>query len=275
MRIGIDYTAAVRQGGGIGRYTRNLIRTLSRLDEEREYALFIAGKSASDQADGLGAWPPNFRVHSVPISDRWLHILWQRLRIPVPVQAAIGQVDLFHSPDFVLPPTGRAPTVLTVHDLSFLRVPWCYVPAFRQYLEGAVTRAVRRADRILADSESTRRDLIELMSVRPERVTVVYPGVERRFCPIRDPGLLQRVRGRYGLPDRFVLGLGTLQPRKNFPGLIDGFVRLLRNSSGPADLADLHLVVVGAEGWMYESVYEAAKSDGRRYRMTPPIPPPL
>lgn len=263
MRIGIDYTAAVRQRGGIGRYTRSLVRTLSRLDAEREYTLFVTGGWGN--GDGLGSWPSNFRVRSVPVPDRWLNILWQRLRIPLPVQAATGRIDLFHSPDFVLPPTGRTPTVLTVHDLSFLRVPSCYVPAFRRYLEGAVAQAVKRADRILADSESTRHDLIELMSVQPERVTVIYPGVDRRFHPIEDPDELQQVRDRYALPAKFILGLGTLQPRKNFAGLIEGFGRLVYTSSSwadPAECPELHLVVVGAQGWMYDNVYEAARSSG-------------
>lgn len=250
MQIGIDYTAAVRQGGGIGRYTRNLIRALAGLDAENRYTLFVAG--GWGRGDGLGPWPANFRIRSVPLTDRWLHILWQRLRLPVPVQVATGPLDLFHSPDFVLPPTGRTPTILTVHDLSFLCVPECFVPAFRRYLEGAVRRAVRRAWRILADSESTRRDLIELLGVEPERVTVLYPGVEPRFRPARDAGVLERVRSRYSLPGRFILGLGTLQPRKNFVGLIDAFVRLL--AAGDPGLADLHLVIVGGPGWMYDQI---------------------
>ncbi len=248
MRIGIDYTAAVRQGGGIGRYTRNLIRAVAELDADNRYLLFVAG--GWGQGDGLGPWPANFQVRAVPLSDRWLHILWQRLRLPVPIQAVIGPVDLFHSPDFVLPPTGRTPTILTVHDLSFLRVPECFVPAFCRYLEGAVGRAVRRARHILADSESTRRDLIELLRVEPERVAVLYPGVEPRFRPIEDVAELDRVRSRYGLPERFILGLGTIQPRKNFAGLIAAFARLL--AAGGAGLADLHLVLVGDKGWLYE-----------------------
>ncbi|HFD39768.1 MAG TPA: glycosyltransferase family 1 protein, partial [Anaerolineae bacterium] len=251
MRIGIDYTAAVRQGGGIGRYTRNLIRALAALDDDNRYILFTAGRGD----DGLGSWPENFRRRAVPLSDRWLNILWQRLRLPVPIQLVTGPLDLFHSPDFVLPPTGRTPTVLTVHDLSFLRVPQCFVPRFREYLTGAVARAVKRAGHILADSQSTRRDLIELLAVEPERVTVLYPGVEPRFRPIAsaaaDPAsTLSGVRARYDLPERFILGLGTLQPRKNFDGLIRAFAHLRHDLKETAE--DLHLVIGGGKGWLYE-----------------------
>jgi glycosyltransferase involved in cell wall biosynthesis len=265
VRIGIDYTAAVRQGGGIGRYTRNLIRALAELDAENRYRLFVAG--GRRQGVGSEDWPSNYRVRSIPVSDRLMHIFWQRLRVPVPMQVVTGPLDLFHSPDFVLPPLGRTPAVVTVHDLSFLRVPDCYVPAFRGYLETAVTRAVRRADRILADSASTRQDLVELLAVEPERVTVLYPGVESRFQPVRNAEVLERVRLRYALPERFILSLSTLQPRKNFAGLVKGFGTLVRKKGFAKDWADLQLVIVGGEGWMFEDTFSAVAETGLEDRI--------
>jgi glycosyltransferase involved in cell wall biosynthesis len=252
MHIGIDYTAAVHQGGGIGRYTRNLIRALADCDTDDQYTLFVAGGLAD--GDGLGPWAANFRVRSVPLSDRWMHILWQRLRLPLPIQLITGPLDLFHSPDFMLPPTGRTPAILTVHDLSFLRLPQFFVSGFREFLEKAVSRAVKRARHVLADSECTRRDLMELMGVEPERVSVLYPGVESRFQPVRDAETLNWVRNRYQLPGRFVLGLSTLQPRKNFEGLIEAFSLLLAARGGEPEIADLDLVIGGGRGWMYEGL---------------------
>jgi glycosyltransferase involved in cell wall biosynthesis len=257
MRIGIDYTAAVRQRAGIGRYTRNLVQAMAKYDAQTSYTLFVAGGQPESGPEGRGGdhpdlWPPNFRIRSVALSDRWLHILWQRLRVPVPVQVITGPLDLFHSPDFVLPPLGRTPGILTVHDLSFLRVPNCFLPGFRDYLERAVSHAVHRAALILADSDSTRRDLVDLLNVGPERVVVLYPGVEARFCPIQDVEVLSRVRGSYDLPKRFVLGLGTLQPRKNFVGLIEAFAQLIAHSHKATD--GLHLVIVGSKGWMADDI---------------------
>jgi glycosyltransferase involved in cell wall biosynthesis len=257
MRIGIDYTAAVQQGAGIGRYTRNLIRALADLDSQNQYTLFLAGGWGG--GDGLGRWPSNFRMRSVALSDRWMHVLWQRLRLPVPIQVITGPLDLYHSPDFVLPPTGRTPAILTVHDLSFLRVPQFFVVGFREYLEGAVSRAVKNARHILADSESTRRDLVELMDVSSERINVLYPGVESRFRPIKDAELLSTIRARYALPERFILGLSTLQPRKNFDGLIKSFHRLLQTRRSKPETENLHLVIGGAKGWMYEDILALVK----------------
>jgi glycosyltransferase involved in cell wall biosynthesis len=265
MRVAIDYTAAVRQGAGIGRYTRNLIRALAELDTENQYTLFVAG--GWGQGDGLGAWPSNFRVRTVPLTDRLMHILWQRLRVPVPLQVITGSIDLFHSPDFVLPPLCRTPAILTVHDLSFLRVPEHFVPGFRDYLEGAVSRGVGRARHILADSKSTRQDLIELMGVSPDRVTVVYPGVEDRFSRVDDADILAQVTARYELPDRFILGLSTLQPRKNFDGLIKAFRQLIVNTCGGEGFSDLHLVICGGSGWMHEGTEELVRSNDLQDRV--------
>jgi glycosyltransferase involved in cell wall biosynthesis len=257
MRIGIDYTAAVRQIGGIGRYTRNLIRALAEIDRDHEYVLWVAGgRRGLDDSD----WPANFRFRTVPLSDRWLSLLWQRMRVPVPIESMVGHLEVFHSPDFVLPPTRSATrTLVTVHDLSFLRVPDCFVPSFREYLIGAVRRSVARADAILADSESTRADLKELMGVSDERIAVVYPGVEARFRPIRETSVLGMVQRKYGLPERFILGVGTLQPRKNFTGLIEAFSRLME--------PDLQLVLAGSVGWLHKPILEAIAQRKLQHRV--------
>lgn len=253
MRIGIDYTSALRQRAGIGRYTRNLVRALVQQDETNRYLLFAAGGKRGPDTE---RWPAHVAVRHVPISDRWLHLLWQRIRIPLPVQLATGSLDLFHSPDFVLPPVGSTPTIVTVHDLSFVRVPECFVAGFTDYLRRAVSRAVDRADLVLADSQSTRADLIELMGVNDAKITVLYPGVEARFGIVHDAECLRRVRAAYSLPEDFVLGLGTLQPRKNFTTLIEAFGRMLKDR--PKEHGNLHLVIVGEKGWMCDGIYEAA-----------------
>lgn len=266
MRIGIDYTAAVRQGAGIGRYTRELVRALAKLDQGNDYVLLAAvggqggrGKRqvARDNGQGLGDWPPNFQVRSVPLSDHALAILWQRLQLPLWVELVTGSVDIFYSPDFVLPPVRRARTLLTVHDLSFIRLPKCADAHLRAYLNKVVPRSVHRADLILADSQSTKDDLVELLGAAPGRIEVVYPGVEERFRPIEDQALLEQVRQRYHLPSRFILGLGTLQPRKNFIRLIEAFANLQT-----CELANLKLVIAGGKGWLYEEIFATVERLG-------------
>ncbi len=247
MRIGLEVTAAVCQGGGIGRYVRELLRALTVLDSENQYRLFFA--ATNHDMRGLPALPANFRARRLPFEDIWLARVWQRLRVPLPVELITGRVDVYHSPDFTLPPTlGKTPTLLTVHDLSFARHPRSAAPGLRGYLEVVVPRSVRRATHVLADSQSTKDDLMELYQTPAEKVTVLYAGVAACFRPVVDPIELAKVRERYGLGNRpYVLSIGTLQPRKNHIRLIEAFDSAMRDS-------EYNLVLAGGEGWLYEEV---------------------
>ncbi len=255
MRIGIDYTAAAHQGAGIGRYTRALVKALTRLDRGNEYRLFVAGRGGPH---GQMQWPSNVRLRIVPLSQRNLTRIWHRLRLPLPVEAFIGSLDLFYSPDFVLPPVLRARTLLTVHDLSFVRYPQTADPRLYRYLNVAVPRSVGRADHVLADSENTARDLAELWDVPVDKVSVLYSGVEPRFRPVTDTAELARVRDRYDLPQNFIFTVGTLQPRKNYERLIRAFSRLSATPEGHSQ----RLVVAGGKGWLYESIFDSVRELG-------------
>lgn len=256
MRIGIDYTAAARQRAGIGRFTRELIRRALALDSDNEYRLLVAGREPVPEA----YMPPlddRRRLVQLPLSERNLVRVWHRLRIPLPVELALGRLDIFHSPDFVLPPVARAVKLLTIHDLSFLRVPECADPRLRWYLGQVVPRSVRRADFLLADSQSTRRDLVELLRVPDERVQVIYGGVDSAFKPVADRGSLQAVRDRYAGGRPFILSLGTLEPRKNYPTLIRAFAQARAAANLPHAL-----VIVGKRGWVYEPTFAVVEDLG-------------
>jgi glycosyltransferase involved in cell wall biosynthesis len=119
----------------------------------------------------------------------------------------------------------------------------------RRYLESVVPRSIRRADHILADSESTRRDIIDLYGTAESKITVLYCGVEDRFYPVNDPPVLARVREKYGIGNRpYILSVGTVQPRKNYARLVEAFNRLNR--------PNLLLVIAGGKGWLEDPLYE-------------------
>jgi glycosyltransferase involved in cell wall biosynthesis len=257
--IGIDYTPAYEQGGGIGRYVRELVAALAAHDSETGYRMFVAGAGRN------GTLPPvpgtNFCWTPSRISPDWFARIWYRARIPIPVERWTGPVALFHATDFVLPPTRHATrTVLTVHDLSFVRAPETASPSLRRYLDRVVPRSVRRADHVLADSQATKDDLIALYGTAPEKVTVLLSGVNSRFQPVRDPAALADVRARYGIGDApFVLAVGTVQPRKNYERLIQALAIL-------AD-REAHLVIAGGRGWLQGPIYEAVERLGMRERV--------
>ncbi len=258
MHIGIWYTPALRQRAGIGRYTRGIVSALAKLDSPHQYTLVVSNDSP---LENLPSFPKNFTVKVLPLSERWLTILWHRANLPLWIDRWAGRFDLFHSPDFVLPPLASAPGLLTVHDLSFMKHPDGALPKLRDWLLKVVPKSVARAAHVLADSESTGRDLQELLHVPAKKISVVGAGVEPRFHPITNEAMLASVRQKYRLPENFVLGVGTLEPRKNFTGLIAAFDKIA------ADAPDLHLVIAGGKGWLYEPIFAAAEASSASERI--------
>ncbi len=251
MNIALDYTAALKQSGGIGRYARGLVTTLAGLDRDHHYTLLAAADAPCDGLDFFQSYT-NFDHKIYPLAERWLTIAWHRFYLPAPVEWFSGPIDLFHSPNFILPPVRRAKTLLTVHDLSFMRHPQGAWPNLRKWLEKVVPRSLARANHVLADSVSTKNDLVDLFHLDPAQITVVGAGVEERFRPITNPAHLNTVRARYRLPAKFILGLGTLEPRKNFDGLIKAYTQ------SPARETH-HLVIAGGKGWLYDDIFRAAE----------------
>lgn len=259
--IGIDYTPAYEQGAGIGRITREMLTALASLDRETDYRLFVSGVKPSKPLPPLPG--NNFRWAPSRLSSEWLARLWHRARLPLPVERWVGPVALYHATDFVLPPTRPATrTLLTVHDLSFVRVPEAASPALKRYLDRVVPRSVRRAHHVIADSQATKDDLIALYGVDPAKVTALLGGVHPRFQPVNDPRLVARVRERYQIGTApFVLAVGTVQPRKNYERLIRALAAL------PSDGEPVHLVIAGGHGWLEEPIHTAVDELGQRDRV--------
>ncbi len=291
MRVAVDYTAAVWQGGGIGRYTRELIGAAA-AQGGVEYRLFYAARGLPGGSPFVAALRRlctehrHVRATPIPLSPRDLARLWHRLRLPLRAELFTGPVDLLHAPDFALPPT-RSRAIVTVHDLAFLLFPQFFTPPLAAYLRRVVSRAVRRADLLLADSEATRRDLEQLLGVAPARVAVVYPGVSPAFRPL-PPEACAPLRERLGLPERFILFVSTISPRKNLVRLLEAFAALdegcrtigegLRHPAdsralredGPVaglDSPPLSLVIAGQKGWLYDEVFAAIARLGLRERV--------
>jgi glycosyltransferase involved in cell wall biosynthesis len=246
--IGIDVTAALAQGGGIGRYTRELVRAVVASDASFHYHLFSARPPSQLPVPDPLPQAAHVTYTPAPLPERWLYRLWYRLRLPLPVQWVTGRLDLFHSPDFVLPPVaGDIPTLLTVHDLSFIHYPHTFPQVLVDYLNRVVPWSVRRASHILADSEATRRDLLDLWQVPAEKVTVLYSGVNASFQPAGEVQVTA-VRRRYRLDDApYLLSVGTVQPRKNYQMLIQAFAAVA--ADWPHTLA-----IAGGKGWLYEEM---------------------
>ena len=259
LRIGIDYTAAARETAGIGRYARELIRAILRMDTRNAYVLMVGSAGLGSAWDVHKALleqlmpPERLTIRSLPLTDDWLARVWQRLRIPLAVEAITGKVDLFYSPNFVLPPLlPNTPSLLTVHDLSFMRHPETFSDKLRAYLENAVPRSVNRATHIITDSEATRKDLISIFGVAPEKITTLLLGVSPRFFPVAGDNERQHLIRKYGVGERpYILALGTVQPRKNY-------VRLMQALDPIAEKNNVDLVIAGRPAWLSEPIFDEA-----------------
>jgi glycosyltransferase involved in cell wall biosynthesis len=250
VRVGIDYTAAVNQSDGIGRFVRNLVHTVTSIDHDNEYVLVHAVPNEGRPLAAPEA--PNVHTQELRFRERIMNVLWQRLQIPMPAEFATGPIDIFHAPNFVLPPLRKATSILTVHDLAFLIHPECADERLAAYLGRVVPRSALRADFIVTDSESTRNDVICLLDVNADRVFVVPGGVSSAFTPADDQRVTA-VRSTYDLPLPYILAVGVIEPRKNLPRLIDAFTRFKVRTGAPHEL-----VIAGGRGWLSEETYRRA-----------------
>jgi glycosyltransferase involved in cell wall biosynthesis len=246
MRIAFDYTAGIRQEAGIGNYVRSLLDAMLAADHENDYTLITSGRPTRERPFPAA---PNVRGRSVLIPDRYLNLLWYRLRAPLPANLFTGRLDIYHGPDFVLPPlSGSMRKVVTIHDLAFLEYPEYAVPSLANYLKKVVPESVAAADVVAAISQDSARTLMDHFGTPREKITIIPNGLRSHFRRITDPILLGATANKFGLKHPLVLGVGTLEPRKNHMGLIRAFHQAQSGKQRrPAMLA-----LAGGQGWLYE-----------------------
>jgi glycosyltransferase involved in cell wall biosynthesis len=242
VRIAID--ARKLHDFGIGTYIRNLLRHLARIDGETEYVLLCQERDRRMGGD-LG---PNFRV-VVERSGSYS----VREQVAVPLVLGRQRPDLFHAPHYVLPPLTRCKSVVTIHDCIHLRFPE-YLPnrfALR-YARASIWMAARTSRRILTVSEASKRDILRFFDVPPEKIAVIYNGIDERFHLQPPEEEMARVKQRYQLEGDFVLYVGNVKPHKNLGRLLDAF-HLVRQGG----LDHLKLVVIGDEISKYTELRRA------------------
>jgi glycosyltransferase involved in cell wall biosynthesis len=168
--------------------------------------------------------------------------------VPFPPTFFSGPTDIYHGPDFVLPPLGKkVRKVVTIHDLAFLEHPEYAVSSLAAYLRKVVPEAVNAADIVATVSHEVSRTLMEHFQTPQEKLVVIPPGVGKSFHRITDPIILNATRHKFALKHPLVLAVGTLEPRKNHMGLIKAFYQAQKKKNGPAMLA-----IAGRQGWLYE-----------------------
>ncbi|MGH2521465.1 MAG: glycosyltransferase family 4 protein [Anaerolineales bacterium] len=236
MRLALDTQSTLGHKTGIGHYTARLLAALRCVAPEHEYVELNWGREV------------------VMRIDRRLR--WQQFELPRRARAAHSQ--LLHVPGFDAPLWKPGPVVLTVHDLIGMLFPRNLPPISRLYWARWLPFTVRAADAIIADSENTRRDLLRLLRLPPEKITVAPLGVDERFRPASQ-GQKTDSRARYNLPEDFILYVGTLEPRKGIDTLIEAFARLAAEHPH-------HLVLAGKRGWYWEPILQRIAAHGLEER---------
>lgn len=240
MRIGIDARIVQYVRGGIPNYVLRLLRSLAQLDRDTDYYVLHSRKDRNPSLPGpnfqpVACWtPPHNRL------ERWA----------LGVEVAQLGLDLLHTTDFIPPALGYRRSVITVHDLTFLHYPQFLTAESHRYYNQQIEWAVRRADHILADSYASKSDLATLLDVPSEKVTVVHLAADPVFRPLPEAEA-ERIAAHYALEPGYLLCVGTLEPRKNLPGLFRSYRLLLDAGVTPACL-----VLVGSKGWLYDEIFE-------------------
>jgi glycosyltransferase involved in cell wall biosynthesis len=249
MRIGIEGKVLTRQIGGIGRCAINLLDALvaiaSTERSDLEFVIFTAPQTDPDVLHGSSA----------RACHRFRHIRSSFLRSSLLLSAGIisEHIDVFHGLDESGIPLFRktGKYVITIHDLIPLILPWAF-PRKRWLVSmAALSRVSKQADIILVPSEASKADVMRYLHVEVGRVRVIPWGCEARFKPSGKPARAAEVKERYGLPERYILFLGTLEPRKDVLTLLQAFAILRTEQSD----AELRLVIAGDKGWGYREFF--------------------
>jgi len=248
MKIGIDIRPLMeKEYSGVSEYTLNLVKAILAQDRENEYKLFYnSGRDISGRM-------PEFKNENAEIASThypnkiFNYLLQKTLRYPE-IDKMLG-VDIFWLPNpSFISLSRKAKKILTIHDLSWLRCPnffslrrnlWHYIINIK--------KLIRESDKIIAVSENTKNDIMDLTGVSGSKVEVIYSGIDEELRVIgKNDQSLKEVKKKYNLADKFILFLGTQEPRKNIVGLIKAYNEFRKNSAGGKEV---ELVIAGGKGW--------------------------
>lgn len=255
LRVALDGEPLLGRRTGVGNFVHGLLQGLTDLVRagrtDLDVGVFAVTWRMRPELEGL--LPPGARLVGRPMPARPVRAMWEK--VDVPLEWFTGRLDVVHGTNSIVPPARRAARVVTVHDLSPLHWPEICEPATRAYPD-FIRRAVRKGAWVHTDSEFVAREVIEAFGVPPERVRSIHPGIPELAPGGTAPDL--------GPLERYILAVGTVEPRKDYPGLVRAFDLIA------GDRPETGLVIVGGDAWGADALHAAIDASPYRDRIVRP-----
>lgn len=239
MKIGIDISQIVYEGSGVSRYVKNMIEAVIQYDTTNDYTFFFSSLRRNLPTDIENKITGRHRLVKLKLPPSVLDIFWNRFH-SVSINRIIETNDFFISSDWTQPPVKKPTKSVTVaHDLVYLKYPETLHPKIVSVQKRRMKWVKKECDLIIADSDSTKADIVELLNIPENKIKVVYPSVSVQKPTESD---LKQIFTKYDIRStKYILSVGKLEPRKNIPALISAFQK--------ANLKDTQLLIVGPKGW--------------------------
>jgi len=265
MKIGVDLrTVLSGKRTGVELYAIESLKAMLKIDQKNEYIFFNSArrdrsKLIKELGEEIGfANNPKAKVVDLRISDLLLEISWRIFGWPK-IDKLMGGVDLVFVPNVMMAPVSRGvKKITTFHDLNFELFPQFFTTKSRLWFWLIRPRCeAQTSDKLIAVSGSTKRDLEEIYKIPTDKTKVIYNGVDEEFFDLEPQSKLDEVKSKYNLPSKFILYLGTLEPRKNIVTLIEAFHESLGKLDG-----QVKLVLAGGKGWYYDEIFHKVEALG-------------
>lgn len=261
MRIGIDIRSILSTKTGVGHYTHCLCKNLAEIDTQNTYDFFYFNFLRKKNDISFDA--PNVNREPIRhIPGRICNRFWRYLNYPKG-DWLIRKKDVVHFPNFTIMPGTTGKTVITVHDLSFIRYPQFTEPKNLKFLKKIFPKSLKRADHIITVSEFSKKELIDIYNIDPKKITAVLLGIDEKFNKIHTKDEIAKIKEKYKTGEKYILSLGTLEPRKNIPTLIKAFDLYCQKNPD----SKINLVLTGMKGWLYEEIFSSIKNQDTKNRI--------
>lgn len=249
MNIAINGLFLSLKNTGGGRYLTDLLAGLQPFGRDIKYFLFTNNNINREKIVS------NPFVETIDcgwmVRFRPLRLLWENLILP----RVIGKrkIDLLHAAGFTLPLNVSCKSVITIFDMTFFTMPKMHLPSKIAYFRTMVPLALKKADKIIAISNQTKSDIIKCFKIREDKIEVIYIGAGREFKVIGDNLAIEKIKEKYSLPKKYILFVGTIEPRKNIKGLMHAYAELKKKG------CEHKLVIAGKRGWHYDDIFETVR----------------